>query len=48
MTAYAARRAKLITQMQANGGGIAIVPTSHEVMRNSDAEYPYRHDSYFY
>lgn len=48
MTAYAARRASLIAQMQANGGGVAIIPTAHEVMRNSDAEYPYRHDSYFY
>lgn len=48
MTAYAARRANLIAQMQANGGGVAIISTAPEVMRNSDAEYPFRHDSYFY
>jgi Xaa-Pro aminopeptidase len=48
MKSYAARRAKLIARMRADGGGVAIIPTSHEVMRNSDADYPYRHDSYFY
>jgi Xaa-Pro aminopeptidase len=48
MTAYAARRTNLIAHMQTQGGGIAIVPTAHEAMRNNDAEYPYRHDSYFY
>ena len=42
------RRARLLQCMQQNGGGVAIVPTAPEVMRNSDAEYPYRHDSYFY
>ena len=45
---YAQRRARLIAQMQQRGGGIAILPTAREVMRNSDADYPYRHDSYFY
>jgi Xaa-Pro aminopeptidase len=48
MNSYAARRATLIAQMQAKGGGIAIIPTAPEVKRNSDADYPYRHDSYFY
>jgi Xaa-Pro aminopeptidase len=48
MTSYPARRASLIAQMQAKGGGIAIIPTAPEVMRNRDADYPYRHDSYFY
>jgi Xaa-Pro aminopeptidase len=48
MNPYAARRATLIAQMQAKGGGVAIIPTAPEVMRNSDADYPYRHDSYFY
>lgn len=48
MKSYADRRASLITQMQAKGGGIAIIPTAPEVMRNRDADYPYRHDSYFY
>ena len=42
------RRARLIAQMQQRGGGIAIIATAREVARNSDADYPYRHDSYFY
>ena len=46
--AYAARRARLISQMQARGGGIAIIPTAPEALRNNDADFPYRHDSYFY
>jgi Xaa-Pro aminopeptidase len=48
MKPYAARRAALIARMQARGGGVAVIPTAPEVMRNSDADYPYRHDSYFY
>jgi Xaa-Pro aminopeptidase len=48
MKSYAERRASLIAQMQAKGGGVAIIPTAPEVTRNSDCEYPYRHDSYFY
>ncbi|WP_025917371.1 aminopeptidase P N-terminal domain-containing protein [Herminiimonas sp. CN] len=48
MKSYAERRASLIAQMQARGGGVAIIPTAPEVMRNRDADYPYRHDSYFY
>jgi Xaa-Pro aminopeptidase len=48
MNPYAARRANLIAQMQAKGGGVAIIPTAPEVMRNADADYPYRHNSYFY
>jgi Xaa-Pro aminopeptidase len=48
MNAYADRRAALIRHMQSKGGGVAIIPTAPEVMRNRDADYPYRHDSYFY
>jgi Xaa-Pro aminopeptidase len=48
MKPYAARREQLIRQMQARGGGIAIIPTAPEAMRNNDADYPYRHDSSFY
>ena len=29
-------------------GAVAILPTAPEVARNSDTDYPYRHDSYFY
>jgi Xaa-Pro aminopeptidase len=43
---YADRRARLAAQMDA--GAVAIVPTAREAMRNGDAEYPYRHDSYFH
>jgi Xaa-Pro aminopeptidase len=48
MNPYANRRARVLAQMHALGGGIAIIPTAPEVMRNADADYPYRHDSYFY
>jgi len=42
---FAPRRARLIAGM---GAGAAIVPTSPERLRNRDAHYPYRYDSYFY
>lgn len=42
---YAARRARLAAML---GDGIAIVPTAPERIRNRDAHYPYRYDSYFY
>ncbi|HEX2530722.1 MAG TPA: aminopeptidase P N-terminal domain-containing protein [Burkholderiaceae bacterium] len=48
MNSHASRRAALIAQMQARGGGVAIIPTAPEIKRNGDSEYPYRHDSYFY
>jgi len=48
MNTYAARRAALMAQMRSKGGGVAVIPTAPEVMRNRDADYPYRHDSYFY
>lgn len=48
MNVYAKRRAALLARIQAQGGGVAIIPTAPEVMRNADADYPYRHDSYFY
>ena len=48
IVSFTARRARLIAHMQAQGGGVAVIPTAHEVMRNRDADYPYRHDSYFY
>ena len=46
MSKFAARRARLCAQMQP--GAVAILPTAPEAMRNSDSDYPYRHDSYFY
>jgi len=42
---YQGRRARLVAQL---GEGIAIVPTAPEQIRNRDAHYPYRYDSYFY
>ncbi|MDQ1923906.1 Xaa-Pro aminopeptidase [Massilia pseudoviolaceinigra] len=43
---FAARRARLCAAMQP--GAVAILSTAPEVQRNSDTDYPYRHDSYFY
>lgn len=48
MSPYFERRARLLAQMQAMGGGVAVIPTSSEAMRNGDADYAYRHDSHFY
>ncbi|WP_036300155.1 aminopeptidase P N-terminal domain-containing protein [Methylotenera sp. L2L1] len=42
---FKARRHQLINAM---GDGIAIVPTSPELIRNRDSHYSYRFDSYFY
>ena len=42
---FAARRAQLLEKMQQ---GIAVIPTAAERIRNRDAHYPYRFDSYFY
>ncbi len=46
MHSYAARRARLLAHMPP--GAVAVLPTAPEVTRNSDSEYLYRHDSYFY
>ena len=43
---YASRRAALAAQLGA--GGVALIPTSPERVRNRDADFPYRHDSYFF
>jgi Xaa-Pro aminopeptidase len=42
---YSDRRRQLASAI---GGGIAIIPTSPERVRNRDSHYPYRFDSYFY
>lgn len=44
----AARRRAVIEAMRATGGGVAILPTAPERMRNRDSDYPYRWDSYFH
>ncbi|MFC5459420.1 Xaa-Pro aminopeptidase [Massilia niabensis] len=46
MNPYAARRARLAAGMEP--GAVAVLFTAPEVARNSDSDYPYRHDSYFY
>jgi hypothetical protein len=43
---YASRRARVLAQMPA--GAVAVLATAPEVARNSDSDYLYRHDSYFY
>ena len=45
---FSARRQHLISLMQAQGGGVAIIPTARELVRNNDNTFPFRHDSYFY
>ena len=42
---FSERRRHLTSQMQK---GVAIIPTAPEQLRNRDAYYPYRFDSYFY
>ena len=42
---YRRRRAALAAAMD---GGVAIVPTAPERVRNRDSHFPYRFDSYFY
>ena len=42
---FIARRRFLASEMQS---GIAVIPTAPERLRNRDAHYPYRFDSYFY
>jgi Xaa-Pro aminopeptidase len=42
---YRKRRERLARAMQ---GGIAVIPTAPERVRNRDSHYPYRFDSHFY
>lgn len=46
--ALRARRARLLQTMQEAGGGVAIIPTAPERIRNRDTHHGYRFDSYFY
>ena len=48
MQPYLSRRLKLADLMRARGGGVAVIATAPEVIRNRDAHYPYRSDSYFH
>ncbi|MBL8375821.1 aminopeptidase P N-terminal domain-containing protein [Accumulibacter sp.] len=42
---YSSRRQQLQAEL---GDGVAIIPTAPERLRNRDAHYPYRFDSYFW
>jgi Xaa-Pro aminopeptidase len=42
------RRQKLMSDMRARGGGVAVLFTAAEVPRNRDSDFPFRWDSYFY
>jgi Xaa-Pro aminopeptidase len=42
------RRLSLLDRMLAAGGGVAVVPTAPERIRNRDTSFPYRADSYFH
>ena len=41
---YSNRRQQVLARL---GDGVAILPTAPERVRNRDAHYPYRFDSYF-
>ena len=45
---YAKRREQLARRLKKMGGGVALVQSGMEVMRNRDADYAFRSDSYFY
>ncbi|MDX1669865.1 MAG: aminopeptidase P N-terminal domain-containing protein, partial [Limnobacter sp.] len=47
-TVYADRRKKLAKRLSAQGGGVVLVQSGVEVMRNRDSDYTFRSDSYFY
>jgi len=45
---FQARRRRLIERMNRAGGGVAVIQTAPEQVRNRDAYFPYRADSYFH
>lgn len=42
------RRLLLLDRMHAAGGGVAVIPTAPEHIRNRDTSFPFRADSYFH
>jgi Xaa-Pro aminopeptidase len=42
------RRLALLCHMDKAGGGVAVIPTAPEKLRNRDSTFPYRADSYFH
>jgi Xaa-Pro aminopeptidase len=47
-TPFRQRRLSLLERMGSTGGGIAVIPTAPERVRNRDTTFPYRADSYFH
>ncbi|RLJ67730.1 aminopeptidase P N-terminal domain-containing protein [Sulfurisoma sediminicola] len=47
-TPFRQRRLSLLEHIAKAGGGIAIIPTAPERVRNRDTAFPYRADSYFH
>ena len=45
---FGARRARVLDTMAAQGGGVAVLFTAPERIRNRDSEYLYRFDSHFW
>ena len=45
---FRSRRARVMDAMAEHGGGVAVLFTAPERMRNRDSEYPYRFDSSFW
>ncbi len=48
VSAFAARRDALARTLVSEGGGVAVLFSGTEVMRNRDSDYPFRSDSYFH
>lgn len=48
VSTYQRRRKALAQAMKKQGGGVALLQSGQEVMRNRDSDYPFRSDSYFY
>lgn len=48
MMPFHQRRLSLLARMSAAGGGVALIPTAPERIRNRDTTFPYRADSYFH
>jgi Xaa-Pro aminopeptidase len=48
LAAFRARRARVMDQMAAAGGGVALLASGVAPMRSRDTEYPFRSDSYFH
>ncbi len=45
---FAHRRQQIVSQMHKKGPGLAIIPTSGELIRNRDTHHPFRFDSNFW